>query len=77
MATKKIDLLNIVENIIDLDPKMRFTAIIDTKGEILVHSKHSRIGEFVEIGQLQDETVKCSLGDHDDYICFNSCKLSL
>lgn len=34
MATKKIDLLEIVENIINLDPKMRFAAIIDAKGNI-------------------------------------------
>ena len=34
MATKKIDLLKIVENIINLDPKMRFAAIIDFKGNI-------------------------------------------
>ncbi len=30
----KVDLLDIVEQIIDLDPKMRFTAIIDSKGNI-------------------------------------------
>ena len=34
MAVKKIDLLHIVEDIIDLDPKMRFAAIIDSKGNI-------------------------------------------
>jgi len=34
MAVKKTDLLKIVENIINLDPKMRFTAIIDFKGNI-------------------------------------------
>ena len=34
MAAKKIDLLKIVENIINLDPKMRFAAIIDFKGNI-------------------------------------------
>lgn len=34
MAVKKIDLLNIVEDIINLDPKMRFAAIIDSKGNI-------------------------------------------
>ncbi len=34
MAVKTIDLLNIVEDIIDLDPKMRFAAIIDSKGNI-------------------------------------------
>jgi len=34
MAAKKVDLLKIVEEIIDLDPKMRFTAIIDSKGNI-------------------------------------------
>ena len=34
MATKKIDLLEIVEEIIKLDPKMRFAAIIDSKGNI-------------------------------------------
>ena len=34
MAVNKIDLLNIVEDIIDLDPKMRFAAIIDSKGKI-------------------------------------------
>lgn len=28
------DLLQVVESIIDLDPKMRFAAIIDTKGNI-------------------------------------------
>ena len=30
----KIDLLKIVESMINLDPKMRFAAIIDTKGNI-------------------------------------------
>ncbi len=30
----KIDLLKIVESMIDLDPKMRFAAIIDAKGNI-------------------------------------------
>jgi hypothetical protein len=34
MATKKVDLLKIVEDIINLDPKMRFAAIIDSKGNI-------------------------------------------
>ena len=34
MATKKIDLLETVEEIIKLDPKMRFAAIIDSKGNI-------------------------------------------
>lgn len=34
MAVKKVDLLNIVEDIINLDPKMRFAAIIDSKGNI-------------------------------------------
>ena len=34
MAVDKIDLLHIVEDIIDLDPKMRFAAIIDSKGNI-------------------------------------------
>ena len=34
MAAKKVDLLNIVEDIINLDPKMRFAAIIDSKGNI-------------------------------------------
>ncbi len=34
MAVNKIDLLNIVEDIIDLDPKMRFAAIIDSGGNI-------------------------------------------
>lgn len=35
MAGKlKIDLLNVVQEIISLDPKMRFAAIIDTKGNI-------------------------------------------
>ncbi len=34
MALNKIDLLNIVEDIIDLDPKMRFAAIIDSRGKI-------------------------------------------
>ena len=34
MAVKKVDLLGVVENIIDLDPKMRFAAIINPKGEI-------------------------------------------
>jgi len=32
---KKSDLLDLVEAIIDLDPKMRFAAIIDLKGNIL------------------------------------------
>jgi len=34
LAVNKIDLLNIVEDIIDLDPKMRFAAIIDSNGNI-------------------------------------------
>ncbi|MCH9657162.1 hypothetical protein K0U27_00470 [archaeon] len=34
MAAKKIDLLDIVQKILKLDPKMRFAAIIDPKGEI-------------------------------------------
>ena len=34
MAAKKINFLKIVESIINLDPKMRFTAIIDPKGNI-------------------------------------------
>ncbi|MDO8640655.1 MAG: hypothetical protein Q7R33_03850 [Nitrosarchaeum sp.] len=34
MMGAKIDLLKIVESMIDLDPKMRFAAIIDTKGNI-------------------------------------------
>ena len=32
---KELDLVEIVEDIIDLDPKMRFTAIIDQKGQII------------------------------------------
>ncbi len=32
---KKSDLLDLVEDIIDLDPKMRFASIIDLKGNIL------------------------------------------
>lgn len=31
---KKVNLLELVEKIIDLDPKMRFAAIIDPKGNI-------------------------------------------
>ncbi len=34
MAVDKIDLLHIVEDIINLDPKMRFAAIIDSRGNI-------------------------------------------
>lgn len=34
MAVKKIDLLKIVQEILNLDPKMRFAAIIDPKGNI-------------------------------------------
>ncbi len=34
MAVNKIDLLNTVEDIINLDPKMRFAAIIDSRGNI-------------------------------------------
>lgn len=34
MTTQKVDLLDLVEKIIDLDPKMRFAAIIDPKGNI-------------------------------------------
>ena len=33
-SVKKIDLLNLVQQMIDLDPKMRFAAIIDPKGNI-------------------------------------------
>jgi len=35
IVSKKPDLLKIVEEIIDLDSKMRFVAIIDLKGKIL------------------------------------------
>jgi len=34
MASQKINLLKIVESMINLDPKMRFAAIIDAKGNI-------------------------------------------
>ena len=34
MGAAKIDLLKIVESMIDLDPKMRFAAIIDADGNI-------------------------------------------
>lgn len=34
MGTTKVDLLKVVESMINLDPKMRFAAIIDAKGNI-------------------------------------------
>ena len=34
MTSPKVDLLKIVESMINLDPKMRFAAIIDAKGNI-------------------------------------------
>jgi hypothetical protein len=34
MASKKVDLLDMIQKILKLDPKMRFAAIIDTKGNI-------------------------------------------
>jgi len=34
MTAPKVDLLKIVESMINLDPKMRFAAIIDPKGNI-------------------------------------------
>jgi hypothetical protein len=34
MATKKVDLLKIVQEILNLDPKMRFAAIIRPNGDI-------------------------------------------
>ncbi len=34
VAKKKVDLLEIVQNILDLDSKMRFAAIIDPNGNI-------------------------------------------
>jgi len=34
VVKKKVDLLEIVQKILDLDSKMRFAAIIDTKGNI-------------------------------------------
>ena len=34
VAKKKIDLLGLVENIVGLNSKMRFAAIIDAKGNI-------------------------------------------
>jgi hypothetical protein len=34
VAATKVDLLKIVESMINLDPKMRFAAIIDPKGNI-------------------------------------------
>ena len=33
-ATKKIDLLKIIQEIVNLNSKMRFAAIIDSKGNI-------------------------------------------
>ncbi len=33
-AKNKVDLLGVVQKILDLDPKMRFAAIIDPKGNI-------------------------------------------
>ena len=35
MSIPKIDMIKIVENIINLDPQMRFVAIIDSKGNIV------------------------------------------
>jgi len=32
---KELDLMEIIEDIIDLDPKMRFVAVIDQKGHII------------------------------------------
>ena len=34
MATKKVDLLDVVQKILKLDSQMRFAAIIDSKGKI-------------------------------------------
>jgi len=34
MAAKKVDLLKIVQEISNLDPKMRFAAVIDSKGNV-------------------------------------------
>lgn len=34
MASKKVDLLDMIQKILKLDSKMRFAAIIDTKGNI-------------------------------------------
>lgn len=34
MATKKVDLLDVVQQILNLNTKMRFAAIIDAKGNI-------------------------------------------
>ena len=34
IAKKKVDLLNVVQKILNLDPQMRFAAIIDPKGKI-------------------------------------------
>jgi len=34
MTAKKVDLLKIVQDILNLDPKMRFAAIIDPKGNV-------------------------------------------
>ncbi len=34
MATQKVDLIDIIQKILALDPKMRFAAIIDKKGKI-------------------------------------------
>ena len=34
VAKKKVDLLNVVQKILNLDPQMRFAAIIDPKGKI-------------------------------------------
>lgn len=35
MSNSEIDMMKIVEGIIDLDPQMRFAAIIDSKGNIV------------------------------------------
>ncbi|MDH5418689.1 MAG: hypothetical protein OEW86_12010, partial [Nitrosopumilus sp.] len=34
MTAKKVDLLKIVQEISNLDPKMRFAAVIDSKGNV-------------------------------------------
>ena len=49
----KTDLLKIVEEIIDLDPKMRFVAIIDLKGNIL--ESIMKTGNTSLINQKEEE----------------------
>jgi len=52
-AENKIDLLEVVQQILDLDSKMRFAAIIDTKGNI--REAIMKTGQTSLVSQKEEE----------------------